>query len=308
MPIVVVMSVIMPMAVRVALQRHHRRRADHGERCRRVGHLGVLRYLVGRQHRHAHAGQDLVGPHRRLERPGEEIISRNCPRPRRPLQLEAGPQRRQHRRIVRGRVRVRCVATDGPPVPHRRIADAAGCLRQDAAVGLDLGRGRDLLVRRQRPDANVSALDADASQPGNSSDVHHPRRSRQPQFHQRDQAVAAGDDLGVRVSLQDSDGPPPPILPCCIQTAPDTCLNSSAIPAPPPRPLRLTSFQHRVREDHTEGAGKRFLTPSHPGSPATPAPGSAASPAWSRPAAAMRRSPRCRWSPSRRWSLSRRCP
>ena len=67
-PVVMVVPMIMPVAVpSVALQGNNRSGSHHREGGRGMGHLRVLGHLVGCQYRHAHAGQHLVGPNRRLE-------------------------------------------------------------------------------------------------------------------------------------------------------------------------------------------------------------------------------------------------
>ena len=131
MSVVMVVPVIMAVTA-VALQRHHCRRADDGERRCRVGHLGVLGHLVGGQHRDTDAGQHLVSAHCGLEWPDKEIVRGNRASARRPLQVKAGAQCRQHRGIVRRRVGVGHVAAYrgpgyAPPGRRCRPPPRPGC-------------------------------------------------------------------------------------------------------------------------------------------------------------------------------------
>ena len=77
--------------------------------------------------------------------------------------------------------------------PTTAAASASAC-----AAAAQLGRGRQLRVRGERADANDVALARDPAQLGNAADVDDGGRRRQPQLQQRDQTVAAGEQLRAR--------------------------------------------------------------------------------------------------------------
>ena len=169
-------------------------------------HLGVLGPLVGGQRGHADGGNHLVFRQRGYEGVLNEIGHRHGPPARRPLYDRRAAQSRQHRSPVRRRVGVGQVAADRPPVPHRRVANAARRLRQQP-VGLPhLRRRRNLGVGRQRADGNDIPADGYAPQTGNPANVNQQLRPRQPEPHQRNQAVAPRQQPRLRVLRQQLHG------------------------------------------------------------------------------------------------------
>jgi hypothetical protein len=92
---------------------------------------------------------------------------------------------------------VRDVAADGAAIPHRGIADQPGGVGQRRRSFDDCRRRRDLRVRRERANADAAAALADAAELSEPADVDKRRRRGQSQLEQRDQAVAAGQQLGA---------------------------------------------------------------------------------------------------------------
>ena len=88
-------------------------------------------------------------------------------------------------------------AADRAPVAHLRVGDRAGRTGEDPK----LGRVLELCVRGQRPDPPVAVLALDPVQAGDLAQVDEQRRRRQPQLHQRDQRVPAGQRLGVLAAV-----------------------------------------------------------------------------------------------------------
>jgi hypothetical protein len=90
-----------------------------------------------------------------------------------------------------------------PPIVPRLLTAGspiiAGCLSERRRRLLHIGGCRDVSVRRQRADPDRVAAARDAAQLRNAADVDNRRRSREAQLHERNQAVAAGQELGARV-------------------------------------------------------------------------------------------------------------
>ena len=60
-------------------------------------------------------------------------------------------------------------------------------------------------MQGQRADPQFSVMLADVPQPGEPADVHERRRAGETEIHHRDQALAAGEELGVVAELGSSD-------------------------------------------------------------------------------------------------------
>ena len=92
------------------------------------------------------------GCERRLPDAGEELPGRDGPVAARPSRHELSVQREDHAREIGGGIAVRERAADRPAVVDLRVADLAGCVRDDRAVLAQHRRGRDVLVPRERAD------------------------------------------------------------------------------------------------------------------------------------------------------------
>ena len=90
--------------------------------------------------------------------------------------------------------------TDRPAVADLHVADVRDRLDGD----LQGGRVEDLGVRRERPDLQAAVgLRPDALELVEAADVHEGLGAREAQLHQRQQALAAGDDLGPAAGRRD---------------------------------------------------------------------------------------------------------
>ena len=88
-------------------------------------------------------------------------------------------------------------ASERAAVSHLRIADFRGRIRNHRAF-LPQQRGRGHFgVSRTRADFYPAVLLADAGQSRNSSDVDEQLRLAQSELHQRDEAVASGQELSL---------------------------------------------------------------------------------------------------------------
>ncbi len=86
-------------------------------------------------------------------------------------------------------------------MPHLRVADPGGHVRQQRHLGLrDVG-ALELEVPRARTDGDLVALDPHVGQLLDTGDVDEHRGHGQPQLHDRQQRVPTGQDLGVLAVL-----------------------------------------------------------------------------------------------------------
>ena len=102
-----------------------------------------------------------------------------------------------HRGQVGRRVAVRERAAEGAAVTDLRIADLAAAARQDRHVLAHQRVVLDVVVAGEAADRDRVAGVAHVGEVGEPTDVDEHRRRRQPQLHQRQQRVAAGEELGV---------------------------------------------------------------------------------------------------------------
>ena len=84
-----------------------------------------------------------------------------------------------------------------PRVPHLRVADLGGRVRDDRAVLGEQGVGGDRRVPREGADRDVRAAVADVREVGEPSEVDELRRPRDPELQRRDQRLAARQELRV---------------------------------------------------------------------------------------------------------------
>ena len=90
---------------------------------------------------------------------------------------------------------MRDVAPNRAAIAHRRITDDRRGVGQRCGAATDVGGGGQLGMGGQRADPQHVANHRDAAELRHPADVDHGRRRGKPQFHQRNQAVAAGEQL-----------------------------------------------------------------------------------------------------------------
>ena len=148
-------------------------------------------------HREVHRRDELVLVDRRRQVVLEQVGRRDVARAAAPAGHGHRPLgRQQDRRHVRGRVAVGERAAQRPAVAHLLVGDRRRDHRGQAQVA-----GRHLVMRRHRADAGGPVVALDAGQLADPAQVHQQRRRRQPQLHQRQQRVAAGEELRVLAAV-----------------------------------------------------------------------------------------------------------
>ncbi len=115
---------------------------------------------------------------------------------------QGGIQREQYGGQVGGWVGVRDRAADGAAVPDLRVADLAGRVREQRHLaGQQFGMVH-VVVPGQRPDRHVGAPVAYVGEVTEPAQVDDHLGSGQPQLHQRQQRMPAGQELGLLAVLR----------------------------------------------------------------------------------------------------------
>ena len=150
-----------------------------------------------RGHRHADLGEQLVGFQHGLEQALEEVGGRDLPGAGRPAGHQRGIERQDCGGQVGRGVAVRQRPADRAPVPDLRVADLArGVREQRQGPGQHVGV-LEVVVAGQRPDRDVPVLLAHVAELLDRPEVDEHLRHGQPQLHERQQRVTAGQELGV---------------------------------------------------------------------------------------------------------------
>ena len=168
--------------------------------------LHVRRPGAAREHGHAYLRDDLIGLEGGREHVHEELPRWDRPSPPGARRHDLRVEREDRRRIVRGGIGVGHAPADGAPVPHLHVADHGGNLGQQRALRLEHGAVLDGVVGRQRADRDLLAVGLDPVQPADPADVDDDLRLRQPELHDRKEAVPPGQELRiVPVLLEQTD-------------------------------------------------------------------------------------------------------
>ena len=101
------------------------------------------------------------------------------------------------RRHLGGRVAVGDAAEHGAPRANGPVCDPRHGLGDQRCVFCHQLRGVRLLVADQCAQRHRAGVDRDVGKSGNAADVDHVLRASHSQPHQRDQALPAGENLGV---------------------------------------------------------------------------------------------------------------
>ena len=164
----------------------------------------LLEVPAGAVHlRDADLGEHLVGLQRGFEESLEEVACGDLAGTVRALGDVGRAERQRGRGKVGGRIAVGDGSADRAAVAHLRIADLTGCIGEQRNV---LGEHRTVLeihVAGERADGDVVTGIADVRQFTDAADVDEHARLGESQLHQGQQAVPAGEELGIVAVLAD---------------------------------------------------------------------------------------------------------
>src|SRR6266436_625628 len=176
---------------------HHGSDADHGEAGSRMRELGVGALHVCPSGRDADFRKNLILCQRSRQKPLEEIVSLDGALPLGSLSHQLEAQGYRGSRRVGGRISVGEAAADRSHVAHHRIADVPGDLRQKRAPGLQKSGGFDGVVRGHGTDDESAAFLLDPGQARDLAEVDEVLGLGETKLHRRQEAVTAGQELGV---------------------------------------------------------------------------------------------------------------
>ena len=193
--------------MRPSREAHPSRGRDDGEVADLAFELLVGGALAGPARRTSMRGEDLVLGQRGPVEVEEEVCGTYPPRPARPDQLEGGVTRQHGGGLVVAGVGVGHVAPDGGAVAHERVGDDAARLGQERAVLAHEGRGLQLRLAHHGAQDEAVARARDAPQLPDAAEVHEVGGLGEAELHEREQALAPGEHLGLRAELfQQGDG------------------------------------------------------------------------------------------------------
>ena len=153
--------------------------------------------------RHPDLGEQFVGLERGLEQALEELPDADLPLTVGAARDHGRVQREQDGGQVRGGVGVRDRAADRTAVPDLRVTDLPGGVGEQRYLAAEKLGMLDVVVPGQGADRDVRALVGDVGQVTQAAQVDDHLGGGQPQLHQRQQRVAAGQELGVLAVLGD---------------------------------------------------------------------------------------------------------
>ena len=153
--------------------------------------------------RHANLGEQLGRTDRALEGPRGQVRRRDLALAVAAPDDDRRPEREHHRPEVAGRVGVRERAADRPEVAHDRIRDHRRGGRDRRVAILDDLRRRQLVVSDEGADPEEPVALLDPVEAGDPVHVDEPLRCCEAELHQRDQALASGEDLRVLAVLRE---------------------------------------------------------------------------------------------------------
>ncbi len=104
--------------------------------------------------------------------------------------------------MVVGGIGVREITAHGGPVPHQRIGDHLRGVEQQRVRARHEGRLLELVLSRERADREVVAPLLHVGEVAEPVDVDQGLRRGEPEAHRRQEALPAGEDLGVVAELR----------------------------------------------------------------------------------------------------------
>ncbi len=168
--------------------------------------LHVGRSAVSRRLRHLELDEHLVGRQGGLERVHQEVVDGDSSAAARSFYDRVSPQREHGRRMVVGRIGVGHVATHGGKVAHQRIGHHQAGLEERGVASADQWRRFQDGFSHHRSDGQMASALLQVRQARHPGDVDQVLRTGQPEFHEGDQALAAGQNLRLAgMALQKGD-------------------------------------------------------------------------------------------------------
>jgi hypothetical protein len=170
--------------------------ADYGPVDRPLGEL--LERPAGRGGLgHQDLGKQFVRLERGLEQAQEELPDTDLARAAGTARDDRRVQREQDGGQVGGGVGVRDRAADRATVPDLGVADLAGRVREQRHLTAEQPGVLDIVVPGQRADRDMRSLVGDVGKLTQATQVDDYLGGGQPQFHQRQQRMASGQELRV---------------------------------------------------------------------------------------------------------------
>ncbi len=176
--------------------------ADDGPVDRPLGEL-LERPAAGGGLRHPDLGEQFVWLELGLEQALEELPDTDLPAPVGPARDDRRVQREQDGGQVGGGVGVRDRAADRAAVPDLRIPDLARRVGEQRHLAAEQFGMLDVVVPGQRADHDVGSLIVDVGQVSDAAEIDDYLGGGQPELHQRQQGMAARQELRVLAVLGD---------------------------------------------------------------------------------------------------------
>ena len=184
-------------AIPRAVERDLRRDARKGKTGCGLSHFDVRAARVFRRGGYANAREDFAGSQCGGEQSEEKVRRLHRALAAWPGNVELGIEGEHGGRPIRRGVRMGDAAAHRAPIANLHIADLACGFGQEPAFGRQQAMAFDGVMRRQRADGDGLMARRHFFQPADAAQVDDDRRRGKTQFHQRNQAVTAGEHFGV---------------------------------------------------------------------------------------------------------------
>ena len=180
--------------------------ADRGEVADPALELEVRPARVVARIGHAHLGDQLCRLESGRERPLEEVLERDRALAEGALHDDLGADREQRRAPVALWIRVRERPADGAEVAHDRVGDLRRRIAERPVTPAQEVGTLAVPVPYQSADSKPTVPHGEPVEAPAAIDVDHGPRRGEAELHERDQALASGEDAGlVAVALQDRE-------------------------------------------------------------------------------------------------------